>query len=161
MSSRNESELPAQYYIGQEIDWDAAWVDVSLWVELPFWLMVEDTTVEVEVGGHNFETAIHEHYFELHGGLISDSKENVVYQGPPKKTAELSDEIRQVLSSRPEIATLWRKSKTVLKIKSRCNEFVWNTRIQANDVIRNARMLCCAHFQSDILIPRPILKLVT
>jgi hypothetical protein len=96
--------------------------------------MVEDTAVHVEFGGHAFEISIHEHYFELHAGVISDSKTNVVYQGPPKKHVNLSDNIKNVLDSRPDIATLWRKSKTVLKIKTRCNEFVWNTRIQVSDV---------------------------
>lgn len=139
MSTLKENILPASYFIGEEIDWSASWIDVSLWVELPFWLMIEDTTVDVEVGGHNFETAIHEHYFELHGGLISDSKQNVIYQGPPKNIADLSVQIKETLKSRPEIAVLWRKSKTVLKVKSRCNEFVWNTRIQNNDVIKNAK----------------------
>jgi hypothetical protein len=33
--------------------------------------------VSVEVEGHNFEIAIHENYFELHVGVLSDSKENV------------------------------------------------------------------------------------
>jgi hypothetical protein len=131
-------DVPSRFFIDEEINWDAPWVDVSLWVELPFWLMVEDTTVNVEVGGHNFETSIHEHYFELHAGIISDCKQGVLYQGPPKKNAELSADIRNVLT-RPDAHALWRKSKTVLKIKSRCNEHVWNTRNQANDAFKNTK----------------------
>ncbi len=130
--------LPERYLIGEEIDWDAPWTDVSLWVELPFWLMVEDTTVNIEVGGHSFESSIHEHYFELHAGIISDSKHGVIYSGPPKEEAGLSERIRTLLTNRPDLNRLWRKSKTVLKIKSRCNEYVWNTRSGANDVLQKA-----------------------
>lgn len=38
------SEIPESYSIDQEIDWNAPYVDVSLWVELPFL---------ADGGGHN------------------------------------------------------------------------------------------------------------
>jgi len=121
-----EVTIPSSYIVGQEIKWDAPWTDVSIWVELPFWLMVGNTTVSVEVGGHNFEIAIHENYSELYAGLLLDSKENVVYQGPWKKKEDLSEEIRKFMDANPSVPFMWRKCKTVLKIKSRCNEDVWN-----------------------------------
>lgn len=83
--------IPNSYFIGQEIKWDAPWIEVYLWVELPFWLMTGNVTASVEVGGHDFETAIHETYSELHVGVLSDSKENVVYRGPWKKNDDLSE----------------------------------------------------------------------
>lgn len=122
-----EAAIPSSYFIGQEINWDAPWVEVCLWVELPFWLMVGNTTVSVAVEGHDFEIAIHDDYFELHVGALSDSKQNVVYQGPWKKNDDLTIEIRNLMETRPDVPVMWRKSKTVLKIKSRCNEDVWNT----------------------------------
>ncbi|HEY6466996.1 MAG TPA: hypothetical protein VIY69_13445 [Candidatus Acidoferrales bacterium] len=139
MCSLREDDLPDRYSIDEEINWDAPWIGVSIWVELPFWLMVEDSTLSVDVGGHNFAIETHEHYFELHAGGISDSKQHVLYQGPPKKQPDLMESVRNVLSSHPEADILWRKSKTVLKIKSRCNEFVWDTRNGTNDVLKNAR----------------------
>jgi hypothetical protein len=114
--------IPSSYFIGQEIKWDAPWIEVYLWVELPFWLMTGNVTVSVEVGGHDFEIAIHENYCELHVGVLSDSKENVAYRGPWKKNDDLSEGIRNVIKARPDVPFMWRKCKTVLKIKSRCNE---------------------------------------
>ena len=84
--STQQVDIPSRYFVGQEINWDAPWIEVFLWVELPFWMMTGNTTVTVEVGEHDFEIAIHENYFELHVGVLSDSKENVVYRGPWKKS---------------------------------------------------------------------------
>jgi hypothetical protein len=83
--NQTNASIPSSYRIGQEIKWDAPWTDVYLWVELPFWLMTGNVIVSVEAGGHDFEVAIHENYFELHVGVLSDSKENVIYRGPRKK----------------------------------------------------------------------------
>jgi len=131
--NQTNAAIPSSYFIGQEIKWDAPWIEVYLWVELPFWLMTGNTTVSVELGGHDFEIAIHENYFELHVGVLSDSKENVVYRGPWKKNDDLSEGIRNAIKTRPDVPIMWRKCKTVLKIKSRCNENVWNTTQEADD----------------------------
>ena len=40
---------PKSFVFGQDLKWKAPWVDVNLWVELPFWLMVNNTTVPVAV----------------------------------------------------------------------------------------------------------------
>jgi hypothetical protein len=60
--NQTNAAIPSSYAIGQEIKWVAPWIEVYLWVELPFWLMTGNTTVSVEVGGHDFEIAIHENY---------------------------------------------------------------------------------------------------
>ena len=120
----DQADIPSSYFVGQEINWEAPWIDVYLWVELPFWLMVGNTIASIEMEGHGFEIAIHENYFELHVGVLSDSKQNVVYQGPFKKKDDLSDVVRNLLKARPDLPLMWRKCKTVLKIKSRCNEDV-------------------------------------
>jgi hypothetical protein len=144
------SPLPSRYAIGDEIDWEAPWIDVSLRVELPFWLMVNDTTVSVTVEEHAFEIAIHENYYELHGGKIADSKISVFYQGPPKPFDQLSERIQEFATSHPDFLFLWRKCKTVLKIKSRCNEDVWKTANEGKRSVRPAihyylTELCRAH----------------
>jgi len=135
---KDQASIPGNYAVGQEINWEAPWIEVKLWVELPFWLMVENTTVSVEVGGHEFEIAIHENYFELHGGNLSDSKQGVIYRGPLKKSDDLSEEIRNFKRDRPDLPFMWRKCKTVLKIESRCNEDVWNTTQERDDVKKNS-----------------------
>lgn len=134
---KDQADIPSSYAVGQEINWEAPWIEVYLWVELPFWLMVGNATISVAVGGHDFEIAIHENYFELHVGVLCDSKQNVVYQGPLKKNDDLAEEIRNLIKARPDVPFMWRKCKTVLKIKSRCNEDVWST-TQERDEVKKA-----------------------
>jgi hypothetical protein len=138
MIAQQRADISSSYAVGQEINWEAPWIEVCLWVELPFWLMVGNTTVSVEVEGHNFEIAIHENYFELHVGVLSDSKQNVVYQGPLKEKDDLAEEVRNLIDARPNVPFMWRKCKTVLKIKSRCNEDVWNTTQEKHVAHKNA-----------------------
>lgn len=119
-------ELPQSYSIAQEIDWTAPWVEVTLRVELPFWLMTDNATFSIEVEGHVFPVAINGETFELHGGgEVSDSERNCVYQGPIKRPDEFGEELQTALTQNPDINILWRKCKTVLRITSRCNEDVF------------------------------------
>ena len=90
-------EPPENYSIDDEINWDAPWVDVCLRVELPFWLMVDNITLPIEVCGHIFPVRVHGESFELHGRFVTDSKESVAYQGRFKQKEELSNEIQNVL----------------------------------------------------------------
>jgi hypothetical protein len=117
---------PLTWELGQELLWDAPWVDVCLRVELPFWLMVDNTTIPIEVGGHAFPAAVHGETFELHGKWISDSKQGVAYHGPLKTKEDLSENIQRILRANPDLNILWRKCKTILSITTRCNEDVWN-----------------------------------
>jgi hypothetical protein len=117
---------PDSYMIGDRLNWNAPWVDVNLWAELPFWLMVNNSTVSVEYGGHAFPIMITDSYFELFFGEATDSRGSVGYRGPHKKREELSEAIRNAMDRHPNGPYMWRKCKTVLKVKSRCNEDVWN-----------------------------------
>lgn len=107
---------------------DAPWLQVTLRVELPFWLMVDNTTISVEVGGHTFPVEVRGETFELQVGMVSDAKASSVYQGPIKRVEDLSNDLQKLLRKRPKPMAQWRKCKTVLKIASRCNEDVWKKR---------------------------------
>lgn len=141
---------PSSYAVGDYLDWDAPWVDVRLRVELPFWLLVENTTLQVEVEGHVFPLSINIDPFELHTGWISDSKRGVIYQGPFQQDDELSDSIKDFKRSKPDAQLLWRKAKSVLTIVTRCNEDVWRKRTEEPDPVRPSvklylEELCRAH----------------
>jgi hypothetical protein len=140
---------PESFAVGQDLDWNAPWVEVTLRVELPFWLMVDNTTASINVGGHEFPVSLHGETFELHVGKISDSKEGAIYHGPIRKTEDLSSGIKELLRTRPELNPLWRKCKTTLKITSRCNEDVWNKRTSGNPFRPSVALyllcLCGAH----------------
>jgi hypothetical protein len=87
--------------------------------------MVDNAIIPIEIQGHTFPVHLHDNYFELHSGEITDSKRLVLYRGPKKSDKALSPEIRKLRKSRPDITCMWRKCKTVLKITSRFNEDVW------------------------------------
>jgi len=113
------------FKIGDELNWNAPWINVFLSVELPFWLMVDDCTIPVDIAGHAFSVAIKESYCELYGAEIMDSRQTVCYRGPRKNAKDLPVEVHQVHKKHPGMPFMWRKCKTVLKIETRCNEDVW------------------------------------
>ena len=114
-ASRDQAGPPDHFAIGDDLNWDAPWIDVLLWVELPFWLMVDNTTITVEVEGHEFPISVYDNYFELHGKIISDSRDTVCYRGPLRKLDDLSENIQQVRRENPDLPLMWRKCKTILK----------------------------------------------
>ncbi len=118
--------LPEHYAIGDSLNWDAPWIDVRLWTELPFWLMVNNSTVPIECGGHEFAITIHDNYFELFFGEATDSRTTVGYRGPVKRREDLPQTVKQAMDQHPNGPYMWRKCKTYLKVESRCNEDVWN-----------------------------------
>lgn len=143
-------QAPKSYFLGQELNWDAPWVDVDLWVELPFWLMVDNTAISIEVEGHTFPVSVHGETFELHGRWVTDSKKSAAYRGPYKGITELSENIQKVLWEQPDISVLWRKCKTCLKIATRCNGDVWNKALGSDESAQRAvslylEELCRAH----------------
>jgi len=126
MGNKGDEKLSTSYFVGQELNWNAPWVKVRLWVELPFWLMMNNAVMTLEFNGHPFEIEVHDNYWELHVGNVTDSRFSVCYQGPLKKRNQLSKEIQQFLRKHRGIPVIWRKCKTLLKVVSRCNEDVWN-----------------------------------
>jgi len=150
MASKDEGGLPLRFALGEDLNWKAPWIGVCLWVELPFWLMVDNTTFAIEVEGHEFQVAVHDNYFELHGAQITDSRHTVCYQGPLKKLDDLSAEIKQLRKENPDTPFMWRKCKTVLKIASRCNEEVWSAtrtegKLRQSTIDLYLAELCKAH----------------
>lgn len=138
MASSAEVSPPPHFAIGQDLNWNAPWIDVNLWVELPFWLMVDNTTVNVEVEAHEFPIALHDNYFELHCNLATDSKISVCYRGPLKKREELTESIRETMQNNPDVPFMWRKCKTILKIATRCNQDIWSSTATSDKKLRDS-----------------------
>jgi hypothetical protein len=142
--------IPGRYTVGDSLKWDAPWIDVQLWVELPFWLMTSNATVTVNFDGHQFPVAIHDNYFELFFGEATDSRSSVGYRGPFKKWEDLSANVKEAMKAHPNSPYMWRKCKTYLKVGTRCNNDVW-TAVHNRELPRSneARLylseLCRAH----------------
>lgn len=119
-------------------------------MELPFWLFVENASLQIELDGHVFPVSIHVDGFELHTGQISDSKQGVIYRGPFRNEDELSESIKRFKFAKPDAQLLWRKAKSFLKIATRCNEDVWRKRTEEPHPVRPSvevylEQLCRAH----------------
>jgi len=142
--------IPEGYIIGDRLNWDAPWIKVRLWTELPFWLMVDNTTMAVTHGGHEFQLSIHDNYYELFFGECTDSRVSAGYCGPRKKPEDLPPAVKEAMAARPSRPHMWRKCKTYLKVESRCNEDVWNAAGEAEmPRVKEAKLylseLCRAH----------------
>jgi hypothetical protein len=144
--SSEKTLIPDSYWIGQELDWQAATVPVQLYVELPYWLMVPDCTQDVEVNGHKFKVDIREDCIELYGNVVVDSRFTCLYIGPPKRPSP--DLLKAIKKGKATVMS--RKCKTVLRIHSDCNKDVLAASREKNGRRNPAygylRSFCEAHF---------------
>jgi hypothetical protein len=60
VARKDEGGPPKEGAEGGDLNWTAPWIDVCLWVELAFWLMVNNTAIDIEVEGHKFRVALHD-----------------------------------------------------------------------------------------------------
>lgn len=145
--SHGKVPIPQEYWIGQELDWEAPSIPVDLRVELPFWIMVPDCAQDVDVNGHKFRVEVKDCYVELYAGVVVDSRYTCVYFGPPRK---LAPELRKAIK-KSHAPALSRKCKTVLRIYSACNKDILEAAKPEDKRSRSAqlylRSFCAAHIE--------------
>ena len=145
-----------RHQVGQELNWEAPTTAVTLCVELPFWIMVPDCTIDVEVNSHLFKVEIREGYIEQYIGTIDGSRETCVYFGPPKidqksRKKHVICPLFNNLTKKDNRQIVNRKCRTVLRIHSDCNEDVLiarkqgGTRGSSSSIFLNS--FCMAHIE--------------
>ena len=117
---------PVAFAIGDEIEWDAPWKEVYIRVELPFWLMVAPTDLDVEVSGHKFPVSVSDHFYEYFWNLADDSRTSVIYRGSRKTLTELAVITDVIRRKDPHAQFVERKCKTIIRVTTRCNAMVAN-----------------------------------
>lgn len=144
----SSGSLPESYSLGQELDWDADPLPVILFVELPFWLMVSNCPLQIDIRGHTFRVEIAGDFVSLYGREVHNSGDTCIYMGPD--VTQFDPEIQKRIKE-DQIPVLPRKCKTVLRIHSRCNADVLAA---INDEGRRMteayfylKALCEAHFE--------------
>jgi hypothetical protein len=138
------TQLPESVSFGDNLDLTSAWADVTLTVELPFWLLIPNGELNVVERGHGFTVALFDSFVQVFAGVAADSRVTVAYEGPidgaPNAVA------RVVSSGR---ISMYRKCRTVLRIKSRAVEDVLRARTEKGGRARTADhyfvALCSAH----------------
>lgn len=140
--------VPESYWLGQDLDWESEWSPVVLWAELPFWLMITDCSLQIEVRGHQFKVDIRSNFVELYAGEVADSRGTSVYIG--SNPEQLNAELRKGLEE-ADIPILPRACKTVLRVYSRCNSDVLiaidEEGRRSNTAHMYLKALCEAHFE--------------
>lgn len=143
-----ETGLPESWWVGKDLDWNAPLIDVSLWVELPFWLMTGDGPLTVEHAGISFEVLVSEACYELFMHAVTDSRRTVRYLGPWPPHGELLESLDKLREQEPGAQFAWRKCRTVVKIPACCHEGVFEQGFAGGDSASAAiyrAELCRAH----------------
>jgi hypothetical protein len=113
--------IPKSFHFGDGIDWGSALKETFLYVELPFWLMVEPGPVEVSWAGLTFTVEICPPWVEVFGGYIVDSRLTAIHNGPERpETWSPAEPLRTQMT---EQGMMWmeRLSKTVLRLTTRAH----------------------------------------
>jgi len=135
--------IPEEYYLDQELNWNADAKHAVFLVELPYWLMVPNTTQRITLNGFEYKVQIFDDFYELYGTEVHDSRRTCAYIGPIEK---VDQNIVQEAKNQ-NINLIWRKCKTVLKIHSLCNEDVFEMKGNKHESIARSylKTLCEAH----------------
>lgn len=108
----DDEPFPGRVF-GDGLRWDSPLEDAWLAVELPFWLMVNSSPLEVALEGWATEVQIRGDHVELHANEFRDSKTSCVYLGPEPSKVDPS-----VIPD--DAAVVGRRCKTVLRLPVRC-----------------------------------------
>ena len=148
-SDSSSTEGRQVFGVGDALNWEAPWEKAVLWVELPFWLMVADCSLTVEVKGHSYKVDVVSEFGELYAEEVRDSKATCVYVGrfPPRLDPALAKNLEE-----QQTPVLPRKCKTILRIYSRSNADVFTAADEdesprLRDVRYYLAALCEAHLE--------------
>jgi len=113
---------PASLGLGDAVDFSSALTDASLFVELPFWLLVPPGKVEVVWSGVSFAMEICPAWTEVFGGSFTDSRETCIHSGPANLPGHGSaaEGLRKLLRW-DSIPVVDRQCKTVLRLAARAH----------------------------------------
>ena len=68
VSEMKEGDIPRSFHFGQSIDWDSELIPIQLNVELPFWLVVPDSTYKVPHNGCTLNVTVSGHFAQIQLG---------------------------------------------------------------------------------------------
>jgi hypothetical protein len=142
--------IPSTYHFGQGLDWASLLIETSLYVELPFWLMVRPGPVDVSWAGVKFTVEICPPWIEVFVGSVTDSRSTRFYSGArPAEGYEPPEPLREELR---KLGDSWieRHCKTVLRMAARAHADVFRDRSEGYPSQRREQeayfaSLCEAH----------------
>src|SRR5437773_6295638 len=113
----SDEDLPRSYHVGQSLNWKSEPIRAVAFTELPFWIMMPNCVLDVEVNGHTFKVDIRDDFVEYYVNMITDSRQSCSYLGIHSES--IITEFTEATKS-DDVSSLPRKSKTVVRINSAC-----------------------------------------
>lgn len=107
------------FAFGQDLPWGQELAQVYLYVELPFWLMVNPTTVAVQYAGAEFLIDVCSPHVEIFFGEFSDSRRSIAWRGPQQASVKWTPPPDLgALAAENGLGFMSRPCKTVLRLQS-------------------------------------------
>ena len=118
-SGKKYGTPPATLTFGDSINWDSELLNALLYVELPFWLMIDAGALSVTHRGVTFNLNVCPPWIEAFGKEFTDSRISEFHNGPSGPTPFQPSP--QVLAALDSVGATWmlRRCKTVLRLESR------------------------------------------
>ncbi len=107
------------YMFGQDLDWDAPSTATILYIELPFWLMVQPCSLDIAHEGAIISVDICSPQFEAFIGDYLDSRRSLVHRGPRLQEEWQPTPDMVEFATRAGLPIFQRPCKTVLRIETR------------------------------------------
>ncbi|WIG18398.1 hypothetical protein [Kocuria rosea] len=118
------------FIFGDHLDWSSETVDVTLSVELPFWLMMEDCDLQLSISGVSTQVSLRDSYVELYAGEVLDSRRTLAWQGPDNEDPLLATDVIETLE---EHGPALRPCRSVVKIAARAHSDVFTAFAEQGD----------------------------
>lgn len=138
------SPIPESFAVGDHLDWDSELVPVHLVVELPFFLMMETTKLDIQHLGTSFELLVSDKDVEVFVNEFHDSRANCGYQGSEPLKFETRADVQNF-----DFTFLRRKQRTTVYFGSACLDDVLASANGLDVKAREAQIylasLCEAH----------------
>lgn len=113
--------VPEAFAFGDGIDWSSPRSEVLLYVELPFWLMVDPGPVSVSWSDTEFSIEICSPWMEAFIEEVTDSRSSCYHHGPLREDWTPPPAIAAELES-DGVAWMTRPCKTVLRLKAMAHD---------------------------------------
>lgn len=115
---------------GDQLDWSSELVDVTLSVELPFWLMMDDCDLELSGSATPVHVSVRDRYIELHASQVLESRRSLVWQGPEYEQPALTSTVIEALEKH---GSAIRPCRSVIKMNTQAHLDVFSALASRGD----------------------------
>jgi hypothetical protein len=119
-SGAPHAPIPNRFVFGDGIDWSSPLDETTLYVELPFWLMMSPGSIEIEWAGRPFTVHVCGPWMEVFVHEMLDSRASQIFQGPLDRDYQPPKDIAALLAEQ-KAPWMRRRCKTMLRLNVRAH----------------------------------------